>query len=155
MSIFFFILLVSARIAFLSPFMVEGQSMEPTLHNGEVFIIENSQEELERLQRGDIVVFSFDGEYFYVKRVIALPGETLRIGGNVVEIKKTGDGNYKRLNEPYLMGKNVNYGDERFFIVPEGHYFVMGDNRLHSKDSRTFVDPYVSQENIYGKYVYP
>lgn len=155
MSIFLFILLVSVRIAFLSPFMVEGNSMEPTLHSGELFIIERSQEKLTDLRRGDIVVFSFDDEYFYVKRVIALPGETLRIGGDVVEIKKTGEDVYKKLNEPYLMGDVVNYGDERFFIVPEGEYFVMGDNRLHSKDSRTFIDPYVSLENIYGKYVYP
>jgi signal peptidase I len=152
MSNFFFILIVIARLAVVSPFMVEGESMLPTMHENDLFLIETNLQVADDLQRGDIVVFSFDDEYFYVKRVIGLPGETVKIEDSFVEIKR-GE-TYKKLNEPYLMGESYDYGDERFFIVPEGEFFVMGDNRGHSKDSRTFKDPYISFEDIGGRQVY-
>lgn len=155
MSSFFFILFVAIRVAFLSPFIVDGHSMEPTLYNKEFFIIENNLESSDELERGDIVVFSFDDDFFYVKRIIGLPGDKLRIGGSHVEIKGGQEDSYRILHEPYLMGENVAYGDERYFIVPEGEFFVMGDNRAHSKDSRTFRDPYVPFGDIDGRKVYP
>lgn len=155
MSNFLFLLLVGVRLMTISPFMVEGQSMDPTLYDKELFLIDKKVEADAGLQRGDIVVFNTDADdYFYVKRVIGLPGETVRLEGTSLSIK-SGDGEYKPLNEPYLLNGQVNYGDKRYFIVPTGEYFVMGDNRTHSKDSRTFIYPYVTASQIYGKYIYP
>jgi signal peptidase I len=151
---FFLVWLIATKLVFLSPFMVEGQSMEPNLHNGEMFVIDRLVNRNGDLKRGEIVVFSFDGEYFYVKRVIGLPGETVRIGGEKVEIKNE-NGDFQTLNEVYLLGGKYNYGDQRYFLVPEGKYFVLGDNRDNSKDSRTFTYPFVELGKIYGRYVYP
>lgn len=154
MSNFLFILMVAVRLMTVSPFMVEGQSMDPTLYDKELFLIDRNVSADAGFDRGDIVVFNIDDDYFYVKRIIALPGETVRLQGESLAIKK-GDGDYQSLNEPYLLNGQVNYGDKRYFIVPSGEYFVMGDNRAHSKDSRTFVYPYVNLSQIYGKYIYP
>lgn len=153
MTNFFIIWLIATKIAFWNPFLVEGESMDKTLHDHELILIDR-QIQPETLQRGTIVVFSFDNSYYYIKRVIGLPGETLKIGKDGVEIKAE-DGQYKPLNEPYLLGQKFNYGDTRYFIVPDGEYFMLGDNRDHSKDSRYFSYPYVKIKQIYGKYIYP
>lgn len=128
--------------------------MEPTLHEQELFAIDRKVDRNGELKRGEIVVFSFDDQYYYVKRIIGLPGETLRIYKNRVELKQP-DGQFEPLNEPYLMGGKFNYGDQRYFIVPDGEYLLLGDNRDHSKDSRTFAYPYVKYSQIYGRYIYP
>lgn len=154
MTNFFLIWLVATQLAFYSPFMVEGQSMEPNLHEKELFLIDRRVGVNSQFQRGEIIVFSFDQKYYYVKRIIGLPGETLRIRKNKVEVKKE-NGQFEALNEPYLLGGKFNYGDERYFIVPEGEYFVLGDNRDYSKDSRTFAYPYIKSGQIYGRYVFP
>ena len=154
MSNFLFILLVSLRLMTVSPFMVEGQSMDPTLYDKELFLIDKQISAPSDLKRGDIVVFSTDDDFFYVKRIIGLPGETVRLEGSLLAIKN-GDGVYRALNEPYLLDATVDYGDKRYFLIPPDEYFVMGDNRAHSKDSRTFVYPYVKFSQIYGRYIYP
>lgn len=129
--------------------------MEPTLHVGEIFLIDKRASAMTTLQRGDIVTFDFGDDYVYVKRVIGLPGEMLRLSSNGVEIRQL-DGTFDRLREPYLFNNQVvDYGDERYFLVPQGAYFVLGDNRGNSKDSRTFNDPFIRQEHITGKYIYP
>jgi signal peptidase I len=152
-NLFFWIFIISALQNY-SPFLVEGNSMLPNLQANEIILIDKQVERADGLQRGDIIVFSFDQNYFYVKRVIGLPGDSIEIKKNQVKLKNQ-DGQYRELNEPYLHGEVFNYGDERFFKVPQGKYFVMGDNRDSSKDSRYFVDPYVDRSMIYGKYVYP
>ena len=153
---FFFVWMLFTKVAFFSPFMVEGESMMPTLHQQELFLIDRKVVDTgdNALHRGDIVVFSFDNSFYYVKRVIGLPGEYLKINQDGVWIRGS-DGSYQHLDEFYLGGKKFNYGDERFFMVPEKQYFVLGDNRDHSKDSRFFSPPYVSLSQIYGKYIYP
>jgi signal peptidase I len=128
--------------------------MEPNLHTQELFVIDRSAESLHNLKRGDVTVFSFDNSYYYVKRVIGLPGETLKISSDGVAVKGS-DGNFQLLSEPYLPAKKYNYGDERIYIVPEGEYFMLGDNRDNSKDSRYFAYPYVALRYIYGKYIFP
>lgn len=154
MSNFFFIMMVATRLMTVSPFLVEGQSMDPTLYDREFFLIDSKIDQERPLRRGEIVVFSNGDDFFYVKRIIGLPGETVRLEGNSVSIKK-GDGQYQRLYEPYLASQEFDYGDRRYFPVPEGEYFVLGDNRAHSKDSRTFFYPFVSREMIQGRYLYP
>lgn len=129
--------------------------MLPTLQDHQIFLIDKDFSQEGGLKRGDVIVFSFDGKYFYVKRVIGLPGETVKMGGSKIQIKTAG-GVYQTLVEPYLLGKNFDYGDDRYFIVPAGQeYFVLGDNRPHSEDSRFFVYPFIKLKDIYGRYIYP
>jgi signal peptidase I len=133
--------------------MIEGESMEPAMHSGEIVMIDRQKlASADTLKRGEIVVFSFDGQFYYVKRVIGLPGEKIRINKDGVAVKIADK--YVFLSEPYLLAERFNYGDERYFQVPEKSYFVLGDNRDHSKDSRYFENPYVSLENIYGKLIW-
>jgi len=98
-------------------------------------------------ERGDVILFDppFEQEYYYVKRVIGLPGETVTIRNGLVYINDSAT----PLDEPYLPdAPRGNFGP---FQVPEGCYFVMGDNRNHSNDSRHWSVKYVPRENIYAK----
>lgn len=98
-------------------------------------------------ERGDIVIFKFpDNEkILYIKRVIGMPGETVEIHNGEVTI----DGEI--LSEPYLT--TTTEGDFGPYIVPEGHYFMMGDNRNNSADSRYWNNTYLSRDKIVGKAV--
>lgn len=96
-------------------------------------------------QRGDIVIFRFpdDETEVFIKRLIGLPGETVEIVDGYVYI----DG--VLLEEDYVKGERKgNYGP---YLVPEGEYFMLGDNRLHSGDSREWNDKYVSYDQLIGK----
>jgi len=122
---------------------VEGQSMDPSLHDSERLIIEKISYRFRSPQRGDIVVLrrpqrSVDP---LIKRVIGLPGETVSIHDAMVYI----DGN--PLAEPYL--DQPTWGSMAPVVVPEGHVFVMGDNRRSSNDSRAFG--VVSLDDIVGR----
>ena len=98
-------------------------------------------------ERGDIVIFKFpDNEkILYIKRVIGMPGETVEIHNGEVTI----DGEI--LSEPYLT--TTTEGDFGPYIVSEGHYFMMGDNRNNSADSRYWNNTYLSRDKIVGKAV--
>lgn len=157
MTNFFLIWFVVTKAYFWTPFLIEGASMEPTFHSGEVVMIDRDKASFINkktdLKRGDIVVFAFNDQFYYVKRVIGLPGETLKINKEGVFVKNN-FGKFELLNEPYLMANRFFYGDERFFQVPAGKYFVLGDNRDHSKDSRYFGDPYIPAESVYGRFIW-
>lgn len=123
-----------------------GLSMEPSLHNGQRLIVNKVVYNFHPPQRGDIIVFRRPDspEFTVVKRVIALPGEK-------VEIKRDGyvyvNGNDEALPEPYVGKRDrKTYSLDR---VPPGHYFVLGDNRAASLDSRYFGP--VPREGIIGK----
>lgn len=153
--------LFSTVFAF-SIFVVDGASMEPTLYDSELFFIDGYTYKVSSPQRDDIVVFSFDEDpdYYYVKRIIGLPGERVHIKDDGVYIENSEGFQYK-LAEDYL--KN-SFDDEsvysrlknrdEVFDVPDGKYFVLGDNREESMDSRSFKQPYVSMEEIEGRLFY-
>jgi len=97
--------------------------------------------------RGDVVLFDppFEEQYYYVKRVIGLPGDTITIRDGLVYINNSS----QPLDEPYLAeAPRGNFGP---YTVPEGCYFMMGDNRNHSNDSRYWDVKYVPRDNIYAK----
>jgi len=104
--------------------------MEPTLFPGDRIIVNKIGYKFREPERGDVIVFHYplDPERDFVKRVIAFEGETIEIRNNYVYI----DG--QRLEEPYI--PDVVIGDFEPVRVPKGHYFVMGDNRNNSEDSR-------------------
>ncbi len=124
--------------------LVPSKSMEPTLKVGDLLLVRKDAYKKGRTpQRGDIVLFVREGvpDYF-VKRVIGLPGEHMIVGSGQVVI----EGNF--LHEPYV---NRQMTRERAIegTLPEGAYFLMGDNRAHSEDSRD-TGP-VQLDNIKGK----
>lgn len=129
---------------------VEGPSMENTLHNGDYLMVEKISYHFDSLKRYDIIVFypfgrGFKDEY-YVKRVIALPGETIQIKGEDIYI------NGEVIEENY--GKDpITYAGiaEQELTLGEEEYFVMGDNREVSFDSRYEEVGVVPKENIGGK----
>ena len=95
--------------------------------------------------RGDIIIFKFpdDEKILYIKRVIGMPGETVEIHDNGVYI----DG--QKMDEPYLTTDTK--GEFGPYTVPEGHYFMLGDNRNNSKDSRFWNNKYVRFDQLVGK----
>ena len=114
-------------------YVVDGQSMEPNLHTGQFLIVSRLAYKFGVPQRGDIIVFDFPGNPAddYVKRVIGLPGDTVTIQAGQIFI------NGNRLEEPYLPDERVLPTQGRW-NVPDGSYFVLGDNRAHSSDSRSW-----------------
>ena len=96
---------------------------------------------------GDIVVFRPGGQdrRLLVKRVIGLPGDQISFEGGYVFR------NGEKLDEPYLQTEGVTYSDTKRFSVPDGCIFIMGDNRLHSRDSRYMENPFIPVKNILAK----
>ena len=130
--------------------VVNGVSMQPTLSDGDNLIVDKLSYRFHDPERFDIIVFpfQFQDNTYYIKRIIGLPGETVEIRDGHIYI----DGSSEPLEDvetkEYMVG---NYGP---YTVPEGCYFVMGDNRNDSKDSRYWINPYVSKDKILGKAVF-
>jgi signal peptidase I len=136
-------------IVFLyQPVKVEGTSMMPSLEDQERIFVNKFVYRLEQIERGDIVVFRYprDPSKSYIKRVIAMAGDHIRIDSGQVYV------NGKALDEQYVPSE---YADARSYpdaVVPENSYFVLGDHRSMSNDSRDFGC--VNQSFIYGKAVF-
>jgi signal peptidase I len=136
-------------ITFLyQPVRVEGTSMLPRLEDRDRLFINKFVYHIAAIERGDVVVFRYprDPEKSYIKRVIALPGDRLRIDRGTVWL------NGKPLKEDYVPGR---YRDSRSMpemVVPDDCYFMMGDHRSISSDSREFGP--VNRDLIYGKAVF-
>lgn len=121
------------RFFVIEPYLVEGPSMRPTLQSAERIIVNKFVYRFRSPERGEIVVFRYpkDPSRDFIKRVIAVPGDSIEIKNGLVYV------NNQLLNEPYILSKTP--GNYPFKEVPEGHIFVMGDNRNNSEDSR-FAD---------------
>ncbi len=131
--------------------VVNGVSMEPTLAHGDRTIISLLSYRLGQPQLGDVVAFSYplDPEQKYVKRIVALPGDTV----DLVDYRFTVNG--ELLNDPFSEDVVNAFGDVSFpLVVPPDSYFVLGDNRNASKDSRYTSVGCVSKDIIVGKVVF-
>jgi signal peptidase I len=136
-------------IVFLyQPVRVEGTSMLPGLQDQERIFINKFVYKLEPIERGDIVVFHypFDPSKSYIKRVIGLAGDRVRIVEGQVYL------NDRPLKERYVPGDYFDYRSMAEMMVPAHSYFVLGDHRSLSNDSRDFGA--VEQDYIYGKAVF-
>jgi signal peptidase I len=127
---------ISARIR------VDGSSMEPSLHSGEFVIVNRLAYRFGAPEHGDVVVFHFPGdlEQEYIKRIIGLPGDQVSVRNGQVYI------NQQAIYEPYIAASPRYEGN---WSVPEGHVFVLGDNRNNSSDSHSFGP--VPQGNVIGE----
>ena len=140
-SVFFIIFLYQ-------PVKVEGTSMMPTLQDQERVFINKFVYKLEPIERGDVIVFRYprDPAKSYIKRVVGVPGDRVRIEDGIVVV------NGRTLREPYVPDE---YDDVRSYpetVVPAHSYFVLGDHRNLSNDSRDFGP--VDEMFIYGKAVF-
>lgn len=153
-SIVFRIIVIVCIVRFflISPGRVIGRSMEPAFQNGDVFLVLKFPYLFHSPQRFDVVQFlSPDGKTVYIKRVIGLPGEHLMVKRNQVCIQHSLK-NEICLGEPYLAPETVTRvtaGNPSSWDVPSSTYFLIGDNRLVSVDSRQFGP--VHRTSIIGK----
>ena len=130
------------------PVKVEGTSMMPVLDDQERIFINKFVYRIEPIGRGDIVVFHYprDPSKSYIKRIVAVAGDQVRIEDGVVFI------NGKRLTEPYVPAEYEDWRSYPKVVVPPHAYFVLGDHRNLSNDSRDFGP--VDKQYIYGKAVF-
>jgi signal peptidase I len=139
--------LISAFIILFlyQPVHVEGTSMLPMLEDKDLLFVNKFVYRFEAIQRGDVVVFLYphDHSKSYIKRVIAVPGDDLRIDHGKVWI------NGQRLDESYVPRRFQDDRSQPELTIPAGEYFVMGDHRSISSDSRDFG--LVARPLIYGK----
>ena len=144
------VIVVPFRVFIAQPFIVSGASMSPTFETGQYLIIDQLSYRLETPERGDVVIFRFpqDTTKFFIKRVIGLPGETVELNGTDVIIKQPKDGIQFLLPEPYLTASNLK-NDFSSIQLAENEYFVMGDNRSASSDSRIWGP--VTEDLIVGR----
>ncbi len=137
-------IVVTVRTFIAAPYIVDGQSMQPTLENDDFLLTERLSTRFDRLQRGDIVVFLYPGNIAerYVKRIIGLPGDRIAIRDGQVLV------NDIALQEPYTSSSTFTRQVNQW-TVPEESYFVLGDNRQNSSDSREWG--FVPHSNVIGR----
>jgi len=135
-------------VFFYQPVKVEGTSMSPLLSDQERIFINKFLYHFGPIERGDVVVFWYplDRSKSFIKRVVGLPEDTVEIRDGSVYV------NGKLLSEPYIPAESSDLGSLPPTRIPNGEYFVMGDHRTSSNDSRIFGP--VPRKFIYGKAVF-
>ena len=138
------LIVILIRTYIVTPVRVNGPSMETSLYNGDILILEKFDHSHERF---DIVVVNYNNEKI-IKRIIGLPGETVEYRNNILYV------NGKRVDEPFLSESTRDFSISKlgYDTIPADHYFVVGDNRDNSLDSR-FVGLF-SKDEIDGKAVF-
>ncbi|MDB5254832.1 MAG: signal peptidase signal peptidase [Candidatus Nomurabacteria bacterium] len=132
----------------IRPFIVSGTSMDPIIQNGQYLIIDEVSYHIHEPERGDVIVFKAPPEptKYYIKRIIGLPGDTVHLKDGKITITNAANPKGFTLSEPYL--KHLSNDDGTFVVTP-GNYFVMGDNRTGSYDSRSWG--MLPEANIRGR----
>jgi signal peptidase I len=130
------LIVLPIRMFIAQPFIVSGASMETTFSSGQYLIVDQVSYRFDEPTRGDIIIFRYpkDPSKFFIKRIIGIPGDTIDIRGNTVTLTNSENPEGKVLNEPYIhdMAPNTTLTE----TLGDNEYFVMGDNRNASSDSR-------------------
>ncbi len=143
------IIVIPVRIFIAQPFVVSGSSMYPTFHNGDYLIVDELSYRLDKIERNDVIIFRYPGDTskYFIKRVIGLPNEIVEVKNNVVSITNKKTNQTTTLDENYLTNRSG--GIDAKYDLNNDEYFVMGDNRGASSDSR-YWGP-VKKELIIGQ----
>lgn len=125
------------RYFLVQPFFVEGASMEPNFLSGQYLLIDEASYFFKEIKRGEVIVFHYplDTSKYYIKRVVGIPGETVEIQNGKVAIYNTDNPDSFFIDEGYLLRDGITTGDIKKKLG-RNEYFVLGDNRLASSDSR-------------------
>lgn len=146
-------IILPVRYFIAQPFIVSGSSMEPNFYNGEYLIVNEIGYTLGQPARGDVIVFKFpkDTSQYFIKRIIGLPGERLKLADNKIIIYNKEHPTGWVLEEKYLPATDLTFASGEFNNITMGsdEFFVLGDNRMASSDSR-FWGP-VPRQDIIGK----
>lgn len=142
-------LMVTIRMFIFQPFLVRGHSMEPSYHDGDYLIVDELSYRFRDPQRGEVIVFVSPNNPSerLIKRVVALPNETVEIEDGVITVQEV-DGTTMTLNEDYLPSSVHTSGDVEVALEND-EYFVLGDNREFSYDSRRWGT--LDEDLIIGK----
>lgn len=161
-----FVIIVPIRVFLFQPFFVQGASMEPNFEDGEYLIVNefgykttdigtsaNSMftvKPFKAVKRQDVVVFRYplDPSKFFIKRIIGLPGEKIEIKNGQVKIYNNSSPDGFLLDEKTYLSSNVHTSGDQTVTLKDNEYFVMGDNRPYSSDSRAWGP--VPQNDIVG-----
>jgi len=129
------VIVLPIRLFIAQPFIVSGASMEPTFQNGDYLIVDEISYRFNEPSRGDVVIFRFpkDPSKFFIKRIIGLPGETVKIESGAVNVTNDKHPDGFNLYEPYISAQTNNINPVK---LEDNEYFVLGDNRQASSDSR-------------------
>ena len=130
-------IIIPVRYFLVQPFFVNGASMEDSFYDGDYILIDEISYRFKDPVRGDIVVFRYplDHRQFFIKRVIGMPGETIEVNNDTVTITNKDHPDGFVVKEEYLSSNQETRGNIKI-TLDDNEYFVMGDNRLHSSDSR-------------------
>lgn len=131
------IIVIPIRTFVAQPFVVSGESMFPTFHDGEYLIVDELSYSFNEPHRGEVIIFRYpnDTKRFFIKRIIGLPNEEVKIKNGGITIINKENPNGFTLDELYI---NERFDTTESFKTGDGEYFVMGDNRNKSSDSRTW-----------------
>ncbi len=143
------VIVIPVRYFLFQPFIVKGVSMEPNFSSSDYLIVDEISYRFREPERGEVVVFNYpkNPSEKFIKRIVGLPGEELELNDNeIIIIEKSG--NKIVLNESTYLNEQLWLGQKKIALA-ENEYFVLGDNRLHSFDSRSWGA--LSKKFIIGK----
>ena len=148
---------IGLRYFIYTPIIVDGSSMMPTIHDGDRVIVNKIVPKLSQYNRFDVIVFEATEDSNYIKRIIGIPGDKIEYINDELFI------NGQKYEETYLDEYKANLTNNEAFtedfrladslgeeVVPEGYYFVLGDNRRKSMDSRNDIVGFISEDQIIG-----
>ena len=147
------LIVIPIRTFIAQPFVVNGASMNPTFAHGDYLIVDQLSYRFNEPQRGEVVVFQYpnDPSQFFIKRIIGLPGETIELEDKTITIINDNWPQGFELDEPYLDSEDsssVEYRQSRVSLSDQ-EYYVLGDNRSHSSDSRSWGP--LSSDKVIGR----
>lgn len=145
------VIIVPVRYFLIQPFFVRGASMEPNFEDGEYLIIDELSYHFREPRRGEVIVFRFpdNPSQFFIKRIIGLPGDTVTVAGGQVSVQNDQYQQAVLLDESPYLSPIIRTGGQVTYSLGEEEYFVLGDNRPASSDSRNWGK--LSKDLIIGR----
>lgn len=144
------LIVVPVRWFIAQPFIVRGESMQPTFENNEYLIVDQLSYRFHEPQRGDVIIMRYpkDPKTFFIKRIIGLPNETVEIQGKNIMVRQGVGGEAITLDESFIAPERMREEYKVYTLGPD-EYFVMGDNRIASSDSRIWGN--LPRKDIVGR----